>query len=132
MALMDPARLRKLALFAELTEEERAQVARRAEEVQVPVQKHLVEEGDLGYEFFVIQEGRAEVRRGDEVIAELGPGDFFGEIALLEEHRRNASVVAAEPLSAIVMSRRDFSEMQAEMPSVAAQIRQAVEDRRGS
>jgi CRP-like cAMP-binding protein len=132
MALMDPARLRKLALFAELSEEERGQVARWAEEVQVPVQKHLVDEGDLGYEFFVIQEGRAEVRRGDEVIAQLGPGDFFGEIALLEEHRRNASVVAAEPIRAIVMSRRDFGEMQAEMPSIAAQIRQAVEDRRGS
>lgn len=132
MAAMDPVRLRKLALFAELSEEERAQVARRAEEVQVPVQKHLVDEGELGYEFFVIQEGRAEVRRGDQVIAELGPGDFFGEIALLEEHRRNASVIAAEPLRAIVMSRRDFTEMQAEIPSVAAKIRQAVEDRRGS
>jgi CRP/FNR family cyclic AMP-dependent transcriptional regulator len=132
MALMDPARLRKLALFAELSDEERDQVARRAEEVEVPVQKHLVDEGELGYEFFVIQEGRAEVRRGDEVIAELGPGDFFGEVALLEEHRRNASVVATEPLRAIVMSRRDFTEMQAEIPSVAARIRQAVEDRRGS
>jgi CRP-like cAMP-binding protein len=129
---MDPARLRKLALFAELSDEERAQVAHRAEEVEVPVQKHLVDEGELGYEFFVIQEGRAEVRRGEDVIAELGPGDFFGEVALLEEHRRNASVVAAEPLRAIVMSRKDFTEMQAEIPSVAAKIRQAVEDRRGS
>ena len=132
MAFMDPARLRKLALFAELTDEERAQVARRAEEVEVPVQKHLVDEGELGYEFFVIQDGRAEVLRGGEVIAHLGPGDFFGEVALLEEDRRNASVVAAEPIRAIVMSRRDFTEMQAEMPSLAARIRQAVEDRRGS
>ncbi len=132
MAPMDPARLRKLALFAELSDDERQRVARWAEEVEVPVRKHLVEEGELGYEFFVIQEGRAEVRRGDEVIGELGPGDFFGEIALLEEHRRNASVVASEPMRAIVMTRRDFNEMQAELPSVAAQIRQAVENRRGS
>ena len=132
MAPMDAAPLRKLALFAGLSEEERQKVARWADEVEIPVQKHLVEEGDLGYEFFVIQEGRAEVRRGDEVIAELGPGDFFGEIALLQEHRRNASVVAAEPMRAIVMTRRDFKEMQAEMPSVAALIRQAVEDRRGT
>ena len=132
MALMDPARLRKLALFAELSDEERQRVAKWAEEVEVPVRKHLVEEGELGYEFFVIQEGRAEVRRGEEVIAELGPGDFFGEIALLEEHRRTASVIAAEPIRAIVMTRRDFNEMQAELPSVAAQIRQAVENRRGS
>ncbi len=132
MAAMDAAPLRKLALFAGLSEEERQKVARWAEEVEIPVQKHLVDEGELGYEFFVIQDGRAEVRRGDEVIAQLGPGDFFGEVALLEEHRRNASVVAAEPMRAIVMTRRDFTEMQAELPSVAALIRQAVEDRRGS
>lgn len=129
---MDPARLRKLALFAELSDDARRRVASWAEEVEVPPGKHLVEQGELSYEFFVIQEGRAEVRRGDDLIAELGPGDFFGEIALLEADRRNASVVAAEPMRVIVMTRRDFGEMQAEMPSVAAQIRQAVEDRRGS
>jgi CRP-like cAMP-binding protein len=96
----------------------------------VPEQKHLIDQGQFGYEFFVIEEGKAEVRRGDEVLAELGPGDFFGEIALLEEDRRTASVIAEEPMRAIVMTRRDFREMQDEMPSVAAKIRQAVEDRR--
>lgn len=129
---MDPARLRKLALFAELSDDARRRVASWAEQVEVAPGKHLVEQGELSYEFFVIEQGRAEVRRGQELVAELGPGDFFGEIALLEADRRNASVVAAEPMRVIVMTRRDFGEMQAEMPSVAAQIRQAVEDRRGS
>ena len=127
---MDPARLKKLALFAELSDKERAQVARWADEVEVPEQKHLIDQGQFGYEFFVIEEGKAEVRRGGEVLAELGPGDFFGEIALLEEDRRTATVIAEEPMRAIVMTRRDFREMQDEMPSVAAKIRQAVEDRR--
>jgi CRP-like cAMP-binding protein len=129
---MDPARLKKLALFAELSDKERAQVARWADEVEVPEQKHLIDQGQFGYEFFVIEKGKAEVRRGGEVLAELGPGDFFGEIALLEEDRRTATVIAEEPMRAIVMTRRDFREMQDEMPSVAAKIRQAVEDRRSS
>ena len=129
---MDPARLRKVALFAGLTDDERRRVASWAEEVEVPPGKQLVEEGQLSYEFFVIQEGTAEVRHGEEVVAELGPGDFFGEIALLEADRRTASVIASEPMRLMVMTRRSFGEMQAEMPSVAAMIRQAVEDRRGA
>lgn len=127
---MDPARLKKIALFADLSDKERAQVARWADEVEVPEQKHLIDQGQFGYEFFVIEEGKAEVRRGGEVLAELGPGDFFGEMALLEEDRRTATVIAEEPMRAIVMTRRDFREMQDDMPSVAAKIRQAVEDRR--
>lgn len=128
---MDAARLKKLPLFSDLSDKERQQVARWADEVEVPAQKHLIDQGQFGYEFFVIEEGKAEVKRGDEVIAQLGPGDFFGEIALLEEDRRTASVIASEPLRTIVMTRRDFDEMQSEMPSVAARVRQAVEDRRG-
>ena len=128
---MDPAKLKKVPLFSELSDKEREQIGRWADEVEVPAQKHLIDQGQFGYEFFVIEEGKAEVRKGDEPIAQLGPGDFFGEIALLEEDRRTASVIASEPMKAIVMTRRDFDEMQREMPSVAATIRQAVEQRRG-
>jgi CRP-like cAMP-binding protein len=127
---MDPARLKKLPLFADLSDHERQQVGRWADEVEVQEGKHLIDQGQFGYEFFVIEEGKAEVKRGDDVIAELGPGDFFGEIALLEEDRRTASVIAAEPMRAIVMTRQQFISMEADMPSVAAQIRQAIEDRR--
>jgi CRP-like cAMP-binding protein len=129
---MDPARLKKIPLFAELSKKEHEQIGRWADEVEVQEGKHLIDEGRFGYEFFVIEEGAAEVKHEDETIASLGPGDFFGEIALMEADRRTASVIATQPLRAIVMTRRDFSEMQTEMPSVAAQIRQAVEDRRGS
>ena len=129
---MDPARLKTIPLFASLSERERDQVAQWADEVDVAEGKHLIDEGQFGYEFFVIEEGKAEVRRGDEVIAQLGPGDFFGEIALTDADRRTASVIASEPLKTIVMTRRDFAEMQAEMPSVCSTIHPAIESRRDS
>ena len=127
---MDPARLKKIPLFAQLSEREREQVARWADELDVPEGKHLVDEGQFGYEFFVIEEGSADVLQGDTRLAQLGAGDFFGEIALVEEERRTASVVATTPMRAIVMTRRDFRQMESEMPSVCAAIRQAIEERR--
>jgi CRP/FNR family transcriptional regulator, cyclic AMP receptor protein len=127
---MDPARLKTIPLFASLSDREREQVAQRADEVDVAEGKHLIDEGQFGYEFFVIEEGNAQVRHGDETIAQLGPGDFFGEIALLEEQRRTASVIATSPMRAVVMFGRDFRQMESELPEVAARIRQAIEDRR--
>ena len=127
---MDAARLKNLPLFSELSDQEREQVARWADEVDVPAQKHLIDQGQFGYEFFVIEAGKAEVKRGEESIAQLGPGDFFGEIALLEADRRTASVIATEPMTAIVMTRQQFISMEESMPSVAARIKQAIEDRR--
>lgn len=127
---MDPARLKTIPLFASLSERERDQVAHWADEVDVAEGKHLIDEGQFGYEFFVIEEGNAQVRHGDETIAQLGPGDFFGEIALVEEQRRTASVIATSPMRAIVMFGRDFRQMESELPGVAARIRQAIEDRK--
>jgi CRP-like cAMP-binding protein len=129
---MDPKRLKKLSLFDGLNDKELVQIGKWADEVEVPAGKHLIDEGQFGYEFFVIEEGKAEVRRGDDVIATLGPGDFFGEMALLEADRRNASVIATEPIRSIVMTRRDFAGMQGEMPSVCEQIHKAVKERRSS
>jgi CRP-like cAMP-binding protein len=127
---MDPARLKSIPLFASLSDAERAKVARWADEVEVEEGKHLVDEGRFAYEFFVIEEGSAAVRHGDEVVAELGPGDFFGEIALIEHVRRTASVVATSPMRAVVMFGRDFRSMETEMPAVADRIKQAVEERK--
>jgi CRP/FNR family transcriptional regulator, cyclic AMP receptor protein len=127
---MDPARLKSIPLFAELGDREREQVARWADELDVAEGKHLVDEGRFAHEFFVIEEGTADVRHGEETIARLGPGDFFGEIALVEHQRRTASVIATSPLRTIVMFARDFGQMEAEMPAVAARIRQAIEERR--
>jgi CRP-like cAMP-binding protein len=127
---MDAARLRSIPLFQELSDGERQRVARWADQVDVPSGQALVSEGAFAHEFFVIEEGTAEVRKGDQRIAELGEGDFFGEIALLEQDRRTASVVATTPMKAIVMFGRDFREMEREMPEVARRVRTALEERR--
>jgi CRP-like cAMP-binding protein len=127
---VDPSRLKSIPLFAELSNQDRVQVARWADELEVPEGKHLVDQGRFAHEFFVIEKGTAEVRQGDEKLTELGPGDFFGEIALMEADRRTASVIATSPMQTIVMFGRDFRQMEAQMPSVAARIRQAIEERR--
>lgn len=129
---MDPGRLKSIPLFADLSDAERERIGRWADEVEVPEGKHLVDEGKYAYEFFVIEEGTAAVRHGDDVVAVLGPGDFFGEIALIESIRRTASVVATSPMRAVVMFGRDFRSMENEMPAVADRIKRAVEDRKGS
>jgi CRP/FNR family transcriptional regulator, cyclic AMP receptor protein len=126
---LDPARLRSVPLFAALSDRDRRQVAQWADEIEVEPERALASQGQFGYEFFVIEEGRAEVLRDGVAIAELGPGDFFGELALLETDRRTATVVARTPMRLIVMHRREFRHMEREMPRVAEQVREAVKQR---
>src|SRR5439155_15121276 len=105
---MDVKHLDGIALFENLTREQRAEVARVADEIDVESGKRLVSAGRFGYEFFVIEDGTAEGVRGDEHIADLGPGDFFGELALLSDTVRNADVVASSPMKAMVMTDSQF------------------------
>jgi CRP/FNR family transcriptional regulator, cyclic AMP receptor protein len=126
---VDAKDLEGVALFSSLSGKEREQIARHADEVSVPAGTELAREGEFAHEFFVVQEGTAEVRRGDEVINELGPNDFFGEIGLLERDRRTASVIATSPLRVIVMFQREFRQMERDYPEVADRIRAAIRAR---
>ena len=126
---MDASHLDGIALFAGLSKEQRAEVAKQADEIDVEAGKRLVSEGRFGYEFFVIENGTAEVVRAGEHIADLGPGDFFGEMALLGDIERNASVVASSPITAIVMTDRAFRHLARAMPEVAERIREACRER---
>jgi len=126
---MDEGRLKSVPLFASLSKRDAQAVARVADEVDVAAGKQLIAEGDLGYEFFVVEQGTGEVRRGDEVIATIGPGDFMGEMALLGQAPRNATVIATSPMTLIVITGPNFRHIEREMPAVAAQIRAAVEER---
>ena len=85
--------LKRVPLFAGLSPKEREKVARWADTVDLPAGKHLLDEGRLPHEFFVIVDGEVEVLHEEQRLATLGPGDFFGEIALIEHGRRTASVV---------------------------------------
>jgi CRP-like cAMP-binding protein len=128
---MDPSRLKALPLFKDLSKEELKDVARHADEVDVDEGKHLIDQGRSAYEFFAIEEGTAVVTREGGHVADLGPGDFFGEIGLMEPDReRTASVVATSPMQVIVMTGPDFRRVSREMPHVAAQIQEAIHHRR--
>lgn len=120
---MDPERLRELPLFRDLGQREREKLARWADEVDLPAGKPLIEQGTYPHEFFVLSEGTAEVTHDGQHLADLGPGDFFGEIALMENHRRTASVITTSPARVVVMATREFEAMGREMPEVAERIR---------
>jgi CRP-like cAMP-binding protein len=126
---MDADRLKRIPLFQGLSKHERQQVSTWADEVDLEPGRHLVEQGEFAHEFFVIEEGAADVVVDGDRVDSLGPGDFFGEIALLETERRTASVVATAPLQCIVMHSRDFSSMEQTMPEVAERIRQEMRAR---
>jgi CRP/FNR family transcriptional regulator, cyclic AMP receptor protein len=126
---MDEARLSAIPLFAGLKKKDRRAVAQQADEVDVEAGRHLVREGEFAYEFFAIEEGTAEVRRGEQYLADLGPGEFFGEMGLVGDVQRNASVIAVTPITAIVMTGAAFRQIDRDMPDVAKQIRKAIEER---
>jgi CRP-like cAMP-binding protein len=127
---MDAARLKSIPLFASLDKSELEQVARWTDEIDVPGGTKLTKQDGFAHEFAVIEEGTAEVLKDGEKITELGPGDFFGEIGLIDESaRRTATVIATTPMRLVVMFGRDFRQMEREMPSLADRIRSVMEER---
>jgi CRP/FNR family cyclic AMP-dependent transcriptional regulator len=126
---MDVKHLDGIALFEGLSKAQRAEVARITDEIDIDAGKRLVSEGRFGYEFFVIEDGTAEVVRGDQHIADLGPGDFFGEMALLGDTVRNADVIASSKMTAMVMTDSAFRSLARRMPDVAEEIREACRRR---
>jgi len=126
---VDVKRLQTVHLFSTLSKKELEQLSRWIDEVEVPEGTELTREGAFAYEFFVIDDGAASVRQDGELISEMGAGDFFGEIALLEADRRTATVVATTPMRLLVMHSRDFRAMEKEMPVVADRIRAAIRAR---
>jgi CRP/FNR family transcriptional regulator, cyclic AMP receptor protein len=126
---MDERTLRSIALFESLSAQARASIANHADEIDVPEGTELARQGDFAYEFFVIEDGSAEVLRDGERIAELGPGDFLGEMGIVDKAVRNATVKTTSPARVIVMSEQDFRSMARTNPEVASRITAAVEQR---
>ena len=98
---MDPSRLAGIAIFSDLTKDELAKVARWTDEVAVPEGYELAREGQFAHEFFIIEEGTAEVVQDGEGIRALGPGDFFGEMALVGLHAARTPSAARRPTSRV-------------------------------
>jgi CRP/FNR family transcriptional regulator, cyclic AMP receptor protein len=127
---MDAKRLKSIPLFEQLPKGDLDRLARWTDEVEVPAGARLTRQEGFAHEFAIIEDGAATVYQNGEKINDLGPGDFFGEIGLLDETaRRTADVVASTPMRLIVMFGRDFRQMEREMPAVAAQIRTTMEER---
>jgi CRP/FNR family transcriptional regulator, cyclic AMP receptor protein len=114
--------LASVPLFSACSKKELQLVARRAEDVNVEAGKVLVREGAAGAEFFVIVEGTAEVSRHGNKVAELGPGAFFGDLALLDKAPRNATVTAVTPMELVVLGQREFAGIIDEVPGFAHKL----------
>jgi CRP/FNR family cyclic AMP-dependent transcriptional regulator len=121
--------LRHIPLFERCSRRELARLATTADEVDLPEGRALTREGEPGHEFFVLVEGLAVVRRKGRRVTVLSAGDFFGEIALLTERPRTATVTAGTPVRVLVLTRRDFRRLLAEMPSLQTKVLAAVAER---
>jgi CRP/FNR family transcriptional regulator, cyclic AMP receptor protein len=125
------SRLEKIGLFAELSTGQRQMLARVLDEITATAGETLMREGDPGYEVLILEEGTAEVLQDGARINEMGAGDFFGELAVLETGGpRTASVVATSPLRAIVLTAHFMREVRERMPAVGTQIDRAAAERR--
>ena len=126
---MDATRLKEIPLFATLPDKQLKSAAQLADEVQVDQGTHLVDEGRFAHEFFVIEDGKADVVHDGKTVAQLGPGDFFGEIALIKTERRTASVVATTPMKLVVIFGPNFRSLASDLPAVQQKIDAAIEER---
>jgi CRP/FNR family transcriptional regulator, cyclic AMP receptor protein len=127
---LDATRLKSIPLFEEVGDQELAQIAPFAQEVSVEEGKMLVREGDFSYEFMAIEEGEAEVTRGGEHVADLGSGDFFGEMGLLEKTLRNATVTAKTPMRLVTLTGWDLRRVERTAPQAIERVREVLEERR--
>ena len=126
---MKPERLKEIPLFSDLSGDDLERLGSWTDEVDLPAGKSLIHQGNFPHEFMVLESGTAEVTHDGKHLADLGPGDFFGEMALLEEQRRMASVTTTSDATVIVMHSRNFRAMEEALPEVAARIKAVMEER---
>jgi CRP-like cAMP-binding protein len=129
---MDAERLKSVPPFDALPDDVRERFAVWVGELKVDAGRHLADQGDYAYELFVIEDGKAEVFQDGEKIAELGPGEFFGEMGVLEKAPRNATVVAATPMKLFTLSHWDVKRLERQAPDAVGKLRDAVEQRRAA
>ena len=126
---MDAAKLDGVPLFASLSNEAKRELAEAMNESEVQSGKHLVDQGDSSHNLFVILDGKAEVYRDGRSVAELGPGDFFGEIGTVGDAPRSAAVVAQKRTRVLTLGARDVQKLKDRAPDVLERLQQAIEER---
>jgi CRP/FNR family cyclic AMP-dependent transcriptional regulator len=121
--------LRRAPLFEGLSKKELTQLARVSEDLEIPEGATLTKEGEIGHEFFVILEGETQVKRKGRSLGTRGAGDFIGEIALLEQVPRTATVTAKSSLRVFVLTSKDFHHLLEENPNVERKVLRALAKR---
>jgi len=119
----------KLPLFAGCSKSELKKVAAIADELDLRQGKELTKQGGTGREFFVLLEGSADVVRDGKRIRTLGAGDFFGELALLCDRPRSATVTTTSPVQALIVTATNFKRLLRENPAISMKILEAVAER---
>jgi CRP-like cAMP-binding protein len=114
--------LHRIPLFSAFDRRKLERLGMLADEVDVPAERCLMAQGDRGLEMFVLVSGSVRVERDGNRLNTLGPGDFFGEIALLDGGPRTATVTAEEPSRLLVLTHREFHSLMEEFPAVAAEV----------
>ena len=121
--------LRAVPLFSSCSTKELGQISALGDELHQPAGSELITEGVKGREFFVLIEGTVEARRNGRRVATFESGDFFGEIALLTESPRTATVVAADPVRLLVISGQSFRRLLGDTPSIQGKVLAALAER---
>jgi CRP-like cAMP-binding protein len=123
--------IKRVPLFAECSRKELNEVAGIADEIDLREGKELTTQGRPGREFFVLVEGTADVKKGSRRVNQLGAGDFFGEISLVRQVPRTATVVATSPVRALVITDRSFRSMLEHQPGIQGKVMSALAARLG-
>ena len=122
-------RLSQVQLFSACNKRDLSRIAALAEEIEVPAGRVLIRQRDFGQEAFVISEGRARATMRGKRTAKLGPGECFGEMALLYSAPRSATVTAETDMRLFVLGSREFSALMRETPGIAQRVLAAVAER---
>jgi CRP/FNR family cyclic AMP-dependent transcriptional regulator len=128
---LDVSLLKTIPLFADVPDDKLRKIAPFAETDEFAEGQVVVKEGGYSNHFFAIEDGTAKVERGGEHIADLGPGDVFGEQGLLEKQERSATVTASSRLRVIKIEHWELSRMRKTMPDVVEELQRKVEERHG-
>ena len=121
--------IKRVPLFAHCSKRELREVAQLADEIDLREGKEMTRQGSRGREFFVLLEGTANVTKNGRRINTLGPGDFFGEIALVSDTPRTATVTATSPVRALVVTDRSFRRLLEDSPSIQSKVLTALAER---
>jgi CRP-like cAMP-binding protein len=128
---MDAGQLRRVPLFSDAADDELNKLCAFAESVEFSERAQIIREGDVSRALLAIEEGTAAVTRDGEQIATLGPGDVFGEVGVLDDALRNATVTATSRLKLIILDQLEVQRLREKAPGIYQRIEKLAEDRRG-